>query len=69
MSRATAVVKCPIQLPARLVDEANEVLIAVGSCLSKLQQKDIVLEVWSDWQRIMSTTNLLAKAQVPPHSH
>ena len=51
-----------MQLPARLVDEAIEVLISVGSCLSKRQQKDLVLEVWSDWQRIMSTTNLLAKS-------
>jgi hypothetical protein len=60
--KATATVKRPVQLPARLVDEAIEVLIAVGSCLSKRQQKDLVLEVWSDWQRIMSTTNLLAKS-------
>ena len=52
----------PVQLPARLVDEAIEALIAVGSCLSKRQQKELVLEVWSDWQRIMSTTNLLAKS-------
>ena len=60
--KATAVVERPVQLPARLVDEVIEVLIAVGSCLSKRQQKDLVLEVWSDWQRIMSTTNLLAKS-------
>jgi hypothetical protein len=60
--KATATVKRPVQLPARLVDEAIEVLIAVGSCLSKRQQKDLVLEVWSDWQRIMSTTNLLARS-------
>jgi len=60
--KATATVQRPVQLPARLVDEAIEVLIAVGSCLSKRQQKDLVLEVWSDWQRIMSTTNLLAKS-------
>lgn len=60
--KATATAKRPVQLPARLVDEAIEVLIAVGSCLSKRQQKDLVLEVWSDWQRIMSTTNLLARS-------
>ena len=60
--KATTTVQRPVQLPARLVDEAIEVLIAVGSCLSKRQQKDLVLEVWSDWQRIMSTTNLLAKS-------
>ena len=60
--KATAVGKRPVQLPARHVDEAIEVLITVGSCLSKRRQKDLVLEVWSDWQRIMSTTNLLAKS-------
>ena len=60
--KATGTAKRPVQLPARLVDEAIEVLIAVGSCLSKRQQKELVLEVWADWQRIMSTTNLLARS-------
>ena len=52
----------PAQLPARLVDEAIEVVIAVGSCLSKRQQKDLVLEVWADWQRIIATTNRLTQS-------
>ena len=51
-----------MQLPARLVDEAIEVVTAVGTCLSKRQQKEFVLEVWGDWQRNMSTSNLLAKS-------
>jgi hypothetical protein len=38
------------------------VVLAVGSCLSKRQQKDFVLEVWGDWQRNMAIRNLLAKS-------
>ena len=60
--KSTSEVLRPVQLPARLVDEAIEVVTAVGTCLSKRQQKEFVLEVWGDWQRNMSTSNLLAKS-------
>ena len=60
--KGTTDVLRPVQLPARLVDEAIEVVLAVGSCLSKRQQKDFVLEVWGDWQRNMAISNLLAKS-------
>ena len=63
----TVTLQRPAQLPARLVvDEAIKTVIAVGSCLSKRQQKELVLEVWANWQRIAATTKPLLQGE-PPH--